>query len=52
MSFETECFSMYSDMSKRTKLFSLPKVSPVGVKKKCTAALVVPMRRTVAIDVA
>src|SRR4030095_11760555 len=24
MSFETECFSMYSDMSKRTRLRSLP----------------------------
>src|SRR5579883_2830300 len=24
ISFETECFSMYADMSKRTRLFSLP----------------------------
>ena len=32
MSFETECFSMYSDMSKRTRLFSLPNRKPASAR--------------------
>jgi len=43
MSFETECFSMNSDMSKRTKAFSVPNMNCARVR--ATSVLPTPSGR-------